>query len=81
MANIDEELTEQGVRYPVYAWVQKNGYYAKFEQFLGDYKDFSKFPDSFTNPTTRNEVIKRIAELHSASKFCRQSMITLVTKW
>ena len=81
LANIDEELTEQGVRYPVYAWVQKNGYYAKFEQFLGDLgEDFSKFPGSFTNPTTRNEVIKRIAELHSASKFCWQSMITLVTK-
>ena len=71
MANIDEELTEQGVRYPVYAWVQKDGYYAKFEQFLGDYKD-----------------IKRLAELHSASKFGFQniyllltSSTTLVTKW
>ena len=88
LANIDEELTEQGVRYPVYAWVQKDGYYAKFEQFLGDYKDFSKFPGSFSNATTRNEVIKRLAELHSASKFGFQniyllltSSTTLVTKW
>ena len=74
LENIDEELTEQGVRYPVYAWVQKDGYYAKFEQFLGDYKDFSKFPVGFTNAATRNEVIKRLAELHSASKFSFQNI-------
>ena len=24
LANIDKELTEQGVRYPVYAWVEKD---------------------------------------------------------
>ena len=24
LANIDQELTEQGVRYPVYAWVEKD---------------------------------------------------------
>lgn len=67
LGNIDKELTEQGVRYPVYAWVEKDGYYAKFEQFLGDFKDFSKFPGGFTDAATRNEVIKRIAGLHSAN--------------
>ena len=35
---------------------------------MGDWKDFTKFPGSFADATTRNEVIKRIAELHSAGK-------------
>ena len=47
---------------------KKDGYYAKFEQFLGDYKDFSKFPGGFSDAATRNEVIKRLAELHSAGE-------------
>ena len=61
---IDEQLTEQGLRYPVYGWVEKDGFYAKFEEFLGDYKDFSKFPGSFEDENIRDEVIKRLATLH-----------------
>ena len=66
---IDEQLTEQGLRYPVYGWVEKDGFYAKFEEFLGDYKDFSKFPGSFEDGNVRDEVIKRLATLHGGGKF------------
>ena len=68
MILIDEQLTEQGLRYPVYGWVEKDGYYAKFEEFLGDYKDFSKFPGSFEDGNIRDEVIKRLATLHGGGK-------------
>ena len=70
---IDEQLTEQGLRYPVYGWVEKDGFYAKFEEFLGDYKDFSKFPGSFEDGNVRDEVIKRLATLHGGGKLMATS--------
>lgn len=67
LALIDEQLTEQGVRYPVYSWEKtEDGLYAKFEQFLGEYKDFSKFPGGFDDKLARDAAIMRLAELHSA---------------
>ena len=65
---IDEQLTEQGLRYPVYGWAEKDGFFAKFEEFLGDYKDFLKFPGSFEDGNIRDEVIKRLATLHGGGE-------------
>ena len=73
---IDEQLTEQGLRYPVYGWAEKDGFFAKFEEFLGDYKDFLKFPGSFEDGNIRDEVIKRLATLHGGGKL-RQSCFVI----
>ena len=41
---IDDQLTAQGARYPVYQWVHKPDWplRAKFEQFLRDKKDLNR---------------------------------------
>ena len=72
---IDEQLTEQGLRYPVYGWAEKDGFFAKFEEFLGDYKDFLKFPGSFEDGNIRDEVIKRLATLHGGGKLRQSSFV------
>ena len=61
MELIDTQLTEQGIRYPVYEWIPDKG---KFEEFLGD-KDTG--PD-FSNPQVRTATAQRLALLHTGSK-------------
>jgi len=80
---IDEQLTEQGLRYPVYGWFEKDGFYAKFEEFLGDYKDFSKFPGSFEDGNIRDEVIKGLpmSVVRKFQNLFRQTnLLTLISK-
>ena len=62
---IDTQLTEQGVRYPVYQWT---GGIGKIEEFLSgrtDFDDDTKI-SSFENKTLRHAVVQRLATLHSA---------------
>ena len=53
MEAIDEQLTKQGARYPVYEWVYKPDWpiRAKFEQFLSGKKDFQD--EGFDDPLAR----------------------------
>ena len=62
---IDTQLTEQGVRYPVYQWT---GGIGKIEEFLSGRTDFDDDTEisSFQNKTLRHAVIQRLAILHSA---------------
>ena len=62
---IDTQLTEQGVRYPVYQWT---GGIGKVEEFLSgrtDFEDDTEVP-SFENKTLRLAVVQRLATLHSS---------------
>merc|ERR1712062_843366 len=58
MELIDTQLTEQGIRYPVYEWIPDKG---KFEEFLGD-RDTG--PD-FSNQQVRTATAQRLALLHT----------------
>ena len=62
---IDTQLTEQGVRYPVYQWT---GGIGKVEEFLSGRTDFDDDREisTFENKTLRLAVVKRLATLHSA---------------
>ena len=51
--------------------------YAKFEQFLSDYKDFNKFPGGFEGKAARDAAIMRLAELHSAGKYSNSTFFML----
>ena len=54
---MDEQLTQQGLRYPVYEWMDDK---AKFEEFLDGKSDN---PD-FSNSEIRTTVAQTIARLH-----------------
>ena len=58
LALIDTQLTEQGIRYPVYEWIPQKG---KFEEFLDDK---TSAPD-FNNEKVRTATAQRIALLHN----------------
>ena len=62
---IDTQLTEQGVRYPVYQWA---GGIGKVEEFLSGRTDFDddREVSSFENKTLRLAVVQKLAALHSA---------------
>jgi len=67
MREIDMQLTEQGVRYPVYEYMELNGgEWAKFEQFLAGKMNFQGLQTQFKEPIVYQEVIRQIARLHSA---------------
>ena len=55
---IDVQLTEQGVRYPVYEWVQQPDWYirAKFEEILSGKKDFRD--EGFNDPLARAGILQ-----------------------
>ena len=43
----DLQLTNQNVRYPVYAYMTEGEYTGKFEEFLSGKMDFEEIPEPF----------------------------------
>lgn len=66
LEKIDEQLTEQGVRHPVYEWVYKPNVpiRAKFEEFLRGKQDFRY--EGFNDPLARIGILKFDKKLNSS---------------
>ena len=58
LEEIDTQLTQQGLRYPVYDWVEGG----KFEEFLSGRRDLEN--EDFGNPEIRKAVAQQFARLH-----------------
>ena len=54
---IDQQLSDQGLRYPFYAWIDGKAKVMKFLEGMTDTPDFS-------NPAVRKAVANSIANLH-----------------
>ena len=50
----DLQLTDQNVRYPVYAYMTEGEYTGKFEEFLSGKMDFEDIPEPFRPEGTTN---------------------------